>query len=226
MIRSLSVLLLLTLAAHALDTTEPFDMGFSDNEAYATVGGLGSGGDLVLESEYLIGIGITDRLSSSLAVGTSTDHYLANAEWAIGAGLFLNVVDSDLFKLDIAAGLSTTGDFALGTELNFDFERFGLQLTLEEAFANAANSETDVDLTTGIAPLLYVSLSENAQLLTAVDFSVAHNGDGLQIGSAALGYNQVISDAIELITEVSLDIPQDSEPLTGAVSIGFVATIP
>lgn len=224
--RGLYVLLLLTLAAHALDTTEPFDVGFTDNEAYVTLGALGSGGELSIESEYLIGIGITDRLSSSLAVGTATNHYLASSEWVVGAGLFLNLIESNLFKLDIAAGLSTTGDFAIGSEVNLDFERFGVQLTVEEGFANAATSPTEVDLTTGIAPLVYGSLSGSAQVLAAVDFAIAHSGDGLDIGSAALGYNQVISDTIELITELSLDIPQDSESVTGAVSIGFVATIP
>jgi hypothetical protein len=46
------------------------------------------------------------------------------------------------------------------------------------------------------------------------------------VGGISLGYNVILADPLELITEVYFDIPQDDENFGVDVMVGFIATLP
>ncbi len=208
-----------------LDTTEPFDPGFSDNEFYLGFSGIGADeGGRELGAEYVLGVGVTDKLSTVFSFVTTTNEYFDHAGTEFGAGLFLNTVDTDLFKLDFSLGMSSEGGVGIGTELNFDFERVGIQLGVEEGIAVNADVGTEIDFTTAVAPLVYFSINDQLQLLSAFDIEFPNHED-VEIGGVGLGFNAVLSEAIELISEVGFDIPQGDEPFPVGVSLGFVATV-
>lgn len=210
----------------ALDTTEPFDPGFSDNEMYVSFSGLGAErGQRVLGTEYVIGVGVTERFSSLFSFVAESDEYFGNAATEFGAGLFYNAIDGELFKLDFSAAISSGGGLALGTELNLDLDRAGLQVIVEEGFYSGGAALDDVECETTIAPLVYVSLTDALQALASIDFTLPA-GQDVEIGTLALGFNAVLSDAIELISELAFDIPQGEEAFSTGISLGFVATLP
>lgn len=220
------VVALLHSRTFSLDTTEPFDPGFSDNEVYVWFSGIGADdGGRELGAEYVLGVGVTDKLSTVFSYVGTTNEYFDHAVTEFGAGLFLNTVDTDLFKLDFSLGLSSGGGAAIGTELNFDFERAGLQLAVEEGIGRDTDVETEFDFSTAIAPLVYFSINDRIQLLSAFDIAFPDHAD-VEIGGVGLGFNAVVNDAIELISEIGFDIPQDDESFTVGVSLGFVATVP
>lgn len=215
-----------TTAVLALDTTEPFEVGLTDVETYVGFGGIGlAKGEKGFSSEHVLGAGITDKLSTTLVVGFESDEYFGNGSAAIGLGLYYNVTESDKFGFDLMSSLTFNEGFALGGEFNFYFEKVGFQLSLEESLFN--NGAEKIGFATAFAPLVHFNLSDEAQILTAVDFAIDHSADesSMEIGALGLGFNKVLSDAVELITEVSYDIPQDDEKGSLGISIGFVATV-
>ncbi|MGM0462323.1 MAG: hypothetical protein ACQEQ4_07900 [Fibrobacterota bacterium] len=210
----------------ALDTTEPFDIGFTNIELYGGFGGIGAEkGARSITAEQVIGVGITDRLSASFAYSYESNEYFANSAGGATLGLFATLIDQDVFDLDVAAGVIPGDGITLGTELNADFSTLGLQLAIEESFSNGG-ADT-VAAATALAPLVYWSFSDAAQILAAFDVSFIHSGpeEGTDIGAVAIGFNRVLSDAVELITEASWDIPDDNEEGTLGLSVGFVATV-
>lgn len=214
----------------ALDTTEPFDIGFTDNEMYAGFSGAGLGqGERGLAWEHLIGVGITDRFSSMFFYSLESNEYLANKVGEVGAGLFFTILDKEIFDLDVMASITSQGALGIATELNLDFSKMGIQLTIEEGIENNGSNENQLLFNTVLAPLFYFSLTESFQLLTALDFAFFHNGDDAgttEIGGAGLGLNVGVNEAIELITEVNFDIPQEEEQFSTGFSVGFIATLP
>jgi len=72
--------------------------------------------------------------------------------------------------------------------------------------------------------------AERHQLLLGFDTLFHHNASEgervTEIGGVSLGYNVVVADPLELITEVYLDIPQDGENFGAAFMIGLIATLP
>lgn len=210
----------------ALDTTEPFDLGFSDNELYISFTGIGADkGERRLSAEYVIGAGITESFSSMFTLAIESDEFFGNTASEFGIGLFLNSIDNEHLKLDFMTGFSSAGSLTLGTEINLDFNRFGIQLSVEEALSHGGTTLDDVNIETSVAPLVYYSVNDVIQALASIDF-VLPGGGVAEIGVASVGLNAVINDAIELITEFGIDIPQDGEALTVGVSIGIVATLP
>ena len=221
--------LMLVSSSFALDTTEPFDKGVSDIESYLSASGVKSNSDATsLGYEMVIGAGITDKFGALVSFDAGSgkaqesDNVFMNGWSEFGLGLLLNAVDQEVFKLDFMTNYSSAGEINIATELNFDFTpKFGLQLSADETFSDGG---TDILYTTGLAPMLYWTLNENNQILFATDFSIPSVGDA-EVGSATLGYNVVLNDNIELITEVGIDIPQDDEEASASFSIGFVGTL-
>lgn len=210
----------------ALDTTEPFDIGLSDVETYVGFGGIGlKKGEKNFASEHVIGAGITDKLATTLSVSFESDEYFNNGAYALGVGLYYNIRESKTFGFDLMGSLAFNEGFALGTELNFYFEKVGFQLSLEEALSN--NGTHKIGFATAFAPLIHFNISEETQLLTAVDFGIDHtkDTDSFEIGAIGIGFNHLVSDAVEIITEVNYDIPQNDEKGSLGLSVGFIATL-
>ncbi len=214
----------------ALDTTEPFDIGFTDSEMYFGLNGAGLGkGHKSLAWEHLVGAGITDRFSTMFFYSLESNEFLADKIADVGIGLFLTIIDMEMFDFDICGSVCMHGAFVFATEFNLDFKRTGIQLTIEEGLENGGDNINEILFHTALAPLFYFSITESMQLLTAIDVTFIHNGDDggtTELGGAALGYNIGLNNAIELITEIGFDIPQSDEDFSMGISVGFVATLP
>lgn len=216
----------LNVAIVALDTTEPFEIGFTDNEVYAGAGGIGnrSGGQSI-GANYVLGAGITDRLSTILSFSVATDELLAQAQSDLNLTLFFNVIDYKEFEGDLLVTFNKEGAWCFSAELNLDFEKTGFQLTIEEGFENSGSGRETVGITTGIAPLAWWSANDRMQLLTGIDIAFGSGTQTIDIGTAAVGCNVVLSSAIELITEVGFDVPEKGSKATGSISVGILTTL-
>lgn len=160
-----AVLLLLPYgAAHAGDTLEPFDPGFSDFEFYLNYGGLGKAEpERGLGAEGRVGVGITDWLSGYLILSGEANESLSEGAGAFALGLFATPLDTD--HLDIDIGLDfTVGNLGNGVphpaeharasiefvpfmEINVDTDPemngFGAWLWVEHAFGGRDDSRFD-----------------------------------------------------------------------------------
>jgi hypothetical protein len=217
--------------ANALDTTEPYDRGFSDFELTGSYSGIGnSRSSRTLGWEGLIGVGITERFSASVIYAMESDDYFAPRDDELVLELFFTPVDLKTFDLDLFGGTGTNGGLGLGIECNLDFPQFGIQLVVEESLDNKGNPDDERLFTTGIAPLVYYNISKAAQLLAGIDFSIPHgssnNDSSLDIGNAVIGYNIILSDAVELLAEAGVDIPQEDENLSFGFAIQLISTLP
>ncbi|MFC1585232.1 hypothetical protein ACFL5V_06780 [Fibrobacterota bacterium] len=227
-----SVLFILgSLSLYALDTTEPYDPGFSGFELIGSYSGIGSGRNArAIGWEGLAGIGMTRNFSASLIFAAETDDYLAVGENKFAFELFYTAVDLDKFDLDIFGGIGTGGGLGMGMECNIDFPGYGFQLVVEEKLENKINPDDELSLTTGLVPLAYCSLSRAVQLLAGLEFSLLHNRESndraFNIGAASIGVNLVVVDAIELLTEAGMDIPQDEEGFSMMFAVQLIATLP
>lgn len=219
----MAIIVSTTFGSMALDTTEPFDKGFSNNEFYVCFGGVGlDSGDRFVGAEYVIGAGINDRLGTIFSLAVESNEYFNNASLGGALGLYINVLDKEIPKLDFMISFSSEGVLVLSSEINFDFKLVGFQLTIEEALENGGSLK--LSPSTGLAPQVYFNIGEKLQILAAIDFTFSR--DHSEIGSTVLGFNAVLNDVVELITELSFDIPQNGERFSSNVGIGFVATIP
>ena len=76
----------------------------------------------------------------------------------------------------------------------------------------------------------YYAIKEGHQLFLSYDMSFNHRHlDGereTDIGGIALGYNAMLTDTIELITEINFDITQDDEDFGADFLVGFITTLP
>ncbi len=129
-------------------------------------------------------------------------------------------------------------------ELNLDSDPemngYGLFLVVEETLGgrdesrfNDLNEEIrDFTLTPGTALLLagYYRVAEIHELLLgyemAFDYDAPEGEKTVDVGGIALGYNVILTDAVELITEVYFDIPQPGEYFGVDFMVGFIATLP
>jgi hypothetical protein len=225
----LKILFLFSFAviANALDTTEPFEIGFSNNEMYFITGGLGSTGEKTfIGYEYVTGIGITDRFSTLCAVSATANENLAPLTHAVSTGVFYSAITTSRVDIDFSARFSTAGEYTLGTEINYDLAKTGFQLMVEQAFANATDDHTSIAATTILTPLIYRSLLEDIQLLAAFDIETPTDERDIDISSTHFGCNAIVTDVVELITQLSLVMPTHAERVRTSISIGFVATIP
>lgn len=207
----------------ALDTTEPFEKGFTDNEMYAGFSGIGLGkGNLGLGAEYVLGAGINDKLSTIFFVSLESNEYFDDRVVGGGVGVYCNMFDVEKFKIDIMTSVSTDGVFAIATEINVDFSKVGLQLTVGESLQNSGFKK--IDASTELTPQIYLNIGESIQVLSAADF--VFSTERSKIDVLGFGLNICLTDVIELITETSIDIPKKGENLSVGLSFGFIATMP
>ena len=199
------------------DTTETFELGFSDFEYYTGVSNLKSD-DKVYSHEITIGAGITNKLSSTFSIGVEKDgEVIANS---YSFGLFSTIFDSKYFDFDLYTNIDNSYSFTLGTELNFDIKDnlalAGIYLRSELIYLNEISDYT-------IVIGSYYTLKE-LQFLLEFDMTIPENED-FNIAALVFGINYGIVNNIELITDFSLDIPQNDEEINYSFSIGFISTI-
>lgn len=204
-----------------LDTTEAFELGFSDFEFYMGREALKDEKSPSI-GETVIGIGLSKNFSVGFGFSDST---APESKQNYGVQLFYSVIEKERFDLDLLASFEHEGDPVLGIETNLDHSRWGLQLSLESEISNQ-NEPGQADLPLTVTPLIYRNLGDRTQLLVALEWS----GDGAhlnsnELGAAMLGVNFSIRDSFELITEIAYTPAVDASPPNWNASIGFIATI-
>ncbi len=239
--------------AQAVDTTEPFDVGATDVEFYLGAEGLGKGDyEKTLFSEMVLGYGLMDNFSAYFGVSAQSNEALGDGSGSLGFGIYGTPLDTDHVDLDLFLDNSiASGEFALtpSLELNVDLrpERslWGIYLRLGEVLTGRDTSVEDDPETLRIdesetrfelAPVTemtwgtYWTITEAHQLLLEYDMAFAHNHDDgeqtVEIGGLALGYNVTLGDAVEMINQVNVDLPQSGEKLSAGISTGIIVTLP
>ncbi len=224
-----------SISANALDTTEPFELGFTDYEMYSSMGGANlNAGERTIGWDGVVGVGLTDSFSAALKYSLESNDYLQSDGDQLHLWVFWTVTASKIFDVDFFSQIGTGGGLAFGSELNLDLDKFGLQLTLEEGIENRidlkGNPTKERSYNLGLQPLVHYALNDSTQLLAAIDFSLPHypkKGErSFNIGSVGIGLNIGVHPAVELITELNIDIPQDDEKMAIGAMIGFLATVP
>ena len=235
---SLAILSLTATSPRAADTVEPWNVGATDVDFYLTHDGFDADpAGRRLGVALMLGYGLIPGLSAHIGTALETVGRFQNAGYAINLGIFGTALETDHVDLDLflAASADSTGHFALtpSLELNLDrspdlaawggYLRFGLPI---EGADDGGGPAVSLGLTVG----LYYTVSAGHQLLTEVDAvfrPTPRGGDpAAEVGGLALGYNVGIHRAIELITQVSVDIPQGDERVGFGVMVGLIATLP
>ncbi|MBN2587712.1 MAG: hypothetical protein JXR55_10505 [Candidatus Fermentibacteraceae bacterium] len=229
MVRTLRPIMMMTLISgvcYALDTTEPFDSGFSDLEFYAGYAGLDDPSSRSEVSfETLLGAGLTESFSAFVTVSVSSDGYLDQSEDHQGMGLFWTAVEGEWLDLDLYGSTGTGGGVSIGTEINCDLNGWGLQLNAEETVENAGPGERT--FSTALQPLAYCRFSGGLELLGALDLLYDDSQDGgyeLDWSAFSAGVNFPIIESIEGITQFDVINSGEDEIETG-ISVGIVAGV-
>ncbi len=236
-------------SALAADTTEVFDVGATDFEAYLGFDGLGLGEyEKTIWAEVLLGLGVMESFSGYVAAAGESNEAFGNGGGSVCFGIFGTPVDTDHFDLDLFLDAGhAPGEFALtpAVEINLDAEPdlalFGFYLRAEEALTGRDDSEPD-DLSTpavdesneqytltpstGLTAGAYWTLGEIHQLLLEYDMAFHHEQGETELGAVALGYNLMIFEPLELITQLSFDIPNSGEDASLGLMVGLIGTMP
>ena len=230
--------------AAALDTVEHFDHGPTNAEYYLGYGGVGrAAAERELSNEFVLGIGLTDRLSTYLGSCVALDQLRFHGETSLCFGLLATPIESDHFDLDLLFDVGAGGDgldalsLSPWVELNFDQdpEMSTWGLYLRSGFSAYGQGVDPVDgaaldrlVDFGLNPGAYYQLTEKHQLLFEADLSYGMGDDREESENArglAVGLNSMVSPAIELITQLHRDLPRDGGDPTWSVTLGFIATL-
>jgi hypothetical protein len=120
-------------------------------------------------------------------------------------------------NIDVAADLA---DFGFYTRMGFPIS----------GRADPSKPDDPGETVLAIEPLVgvYKTLGDS-QLLVEFDMAIrpdaAEQERDTEIGAVALGFNYTVSDTIELINQVAMDIPQGDETMSFGVFTGFIATL-
>ncbi len=243
----LLVLAATSAPALALDTLELFDPGLSEFRFSLSLSGVGWDEGAV-GGEVLLGIGITEWLSGQIIGTGEADQHLAGTAANLGFGIFSTPVETDNVGFDIGLNLvaggnnRSFGDFTLAPfiEINLDSDPdmngYGAWLVLEEALSGEG---TQVKPVTNFLVGAYYVVREGHEFLMAFDVAFNHRNDpatsgehDTAVGGITLGYNSVLTNSVQLISEILFDIPQDNtaagidEDFGFGFMLGFIADLP
>jgi hypothetical protein len=236
-------LLLACLPVLAADTIETWDRHAGNVELYSRLEGLGqAGGEQAVGGAMLLGYGLTQRFSAYLATTLSADGYLMGAQTELNLGAFGTPLDTDHLDLDLLLDIRVAdggGPLAVTPALELNLDRkpelaaYGLYLRAagevagQEAIAGARPGRR---LALGLTLGGYWSLTSRSQLLLEVDATVhdepAPGTPAFERGALALGFNTLVGESLELITETRYDLPQDGVRGAAGFMVGLIATLP
>lgn len=233
--------------AMAADTVETWDVGATDVEFYGGFDGLGpQDGERGLYGDILLGYGLAERFSAYLGTTLSASEHFTDGNADVYLGIFGTPLDTDHFDLDLFLDIGAGGDgfdeFTLtpSTELNFDLKpdvglwgfylRAGVPIygRLEQADDGKPQHRRAAELQ--LNPGTYLTIAPRHQIFVEYDMALhpeaGEDEHAVDIGGVTLGYNVVIADPIELITQIYIDIPQADEQASVGLMVGFIATLP
>lgn len=240
------VSMMVPAASRAADTTETWDRGAFDVELFLGYDGLGrrSAADHMASIEFVLGYGILPELAIYTTLGIEADGALSMPLGGVALGLYgtpldTRHVDLDLF-LEVGIGGPGFREWSLtpSLELNVDahperltwgfFVRAGLPMHGRPDGAGGPSAASlDVEGLLGA----YWRPHRDHELVLEFDtrFHPVHGADHdrrAEVGGLALGYNVMILDGVEFLTQVSADVPQGAEPWSVGFTAGFILTLP
>jgi len=235
--------LLWPLTTYAADTVETWDVGATDVDFYLGYDGLGlrEAADRAIFGDLMLGYGIVERFSVYLGTTLEANGALADGAASPYLGIFGTVVETDHMDFDLFLDVSTGGpnqtEFQItpSIELNFDgrnnMSTGGLYIRAGVPLHGRSGrlDEMSLDLETVIGA--YYTVTAGHQLLVEYDMGFhpihgAGHDHVVEVGGLALGYNVTLSERIELINLVVVDIPQSGESVSVGVMVGFIVTLP
>jgi len=239
---SVSLIVLGILPCYGADTIETWDKGAADFEVYLGADALGAAVEnQEINSVAVLGWGVAERFSAYMATGFTADSYLNNAEPELSLGFFGTPLESEHVDLDLGLNMSVGGPgFSEATanpffELNLDrqkemdtwgaYLRGGAEIHGTPPSGDSVERVIDLNITCGT----YYCLHAGHQILLEYDFSFMEKTDpgqgSFENGALALGYNVLLNESLELITEARLNIPRDDEKITSGFFAGLIATL-
>ncbi|GAB4294411.1 MAG: hypothetical protein Kow0090_09150 [Myxococcota bacterium] len=236
---SLLVFLLKTSNASAIDTTEPFNVGFSNVEAYFDSGKIARETEDEFSSlQLIIGGGLTERISLFSSSIVPIDAEFQKCSKTLSFGLLWNFLDTEHFDADIQLeggldGANVNVPFlAPMLELNLDFNGAGLFM---QTIVALSREESPSDIHTleyicssGIAMGAYLNAHKDGQLFIQLFslFPVEENESSARPENISVGYNMAISNFVELITEGRMHFPHvGNESNDFSFLTGFIFTL-
>lgn len=232
--------------AQAADTIETWDVGATDLDFYTGYNGLGGARTAHgIYGDLMLGYGLVERFSAYIGQSLKGNGYFTAGEANTYLGIYGTPVDTRHFDLDLFLGFSLGGPqyrevgLTPMMELNFDLDpnRQSWGAYVRTAFrlhgqtlGDEENPSFEIlhELTTVVGT--YYTIKRKHQLLLELDFTwrtkAADGARKLEIGGVALGYNVTLSERIELISQVSLDVPQSGERFNVGLMLGFIVTLP
>ena len=244
---AVSILMVLSVSppALAVDTLETYEPGgLTRFEAYLGYDGLGKQQrSRRLTASCLLGVGITDAFSAYYSGAGQFATTMTEGEGTQGFGLLFTPLDTYHFDFDLVLATSFVGVdrlvIAPGMELNIDAQpdmsSFGLflkgsaRVSGQSSVGENGAVESSRRLDFPVAIGAYNKFGDMHEVLVRYDAIVLVEPEpeerDLEVGGLSLGYNLALDDRLELIHEVSLDIPQADEELGVGFSLGLVATV-
>ena len=230
--------------AHGADTVETWDAGATDVDFYLGFDNAGAPrSERAIYGDIMIGYGIVDRFSAYLGTNLSAPDHLSRAEPSFYLGVFGTIVETAHVDLDLFLDVGTGGagmsklEITPALELNFDLDpemsSWGLYLRASlvgHGHELPASTAPEAAVSFAVNPGAYWMVADGHQLLLEYDMDYHPSpGEGEQrvdTGGFAFGYNLVLDDAIELVTQLHVSVPEPDEPLAMSVMVGFIATLP
>lgn len=232
--------------AEALDTTEPYGSRVVDLEYYLGYGGVGlAPSQRELSHEFILGYGLGQRTSLYVGSDLSSDQKDFAVDTELLAGFMGTLVDRPHFDLDLMLDLAVPSKelgalrWAPSIELNYDADAtmasWGLYLRTgiegrRERGEFGKNSRSWQERTNfWLNPGAYWHLSDRHELLIEYDQIIALGSDRSaeeDTKGIAVGYNFLLSDTFELISQIHRDFPHAGNRARVGVSVGFIATLP
>jgi len=228
-IQSLLLIFLLPSVAMALDTWEPYPMGPSALEFYATVSGLGSDEDAFKGKSVVIGPawGLHESTHLFLFTGISYPDAEPGSVDFLSIGLFRNflggvtgILKADGF-IDMTAfgpGLGSSSINA-GLEINYDADGVGLYgrpIWSWYQYRIDGPSERDLSLALGA----WYEIGGFGQLFFELGYQEME--DELESASKALGLNMPLTEQVEFILEVRFPEQAGDEKRGTDITLGAV----
>jgi hypothetical protein len=242
----------LSSVALGADTIETWGIGATNIEYYLGLDGLGlESRERTVSSAVVLGYGIVDGFSGYFGASLQSDDRFGQGMGALSLGIFGTPVDTRHFDMDLIldSGISGPGlsEFSLtpGIEFNVDsrpdlaiwgfYLRAGIPIYGGSAHGGPHHTKladpgrTHRNFSLCLNPGAYLRVAPGHQLLIEYDVSLHYrkvDGRSWENGGLAMGYNAVLSDSIELITQAYLDVPQHDDGFSVGLLFGFIATMP
>ncbi len=243
--------LVLTVAqvgpARAADTIETWGVGATDVDFYSGLDGMGlSRAEGSIYGDIMLGYGLVEGLAAYVGQKITGNTFFTGGTGATYLGMFGTPVDTQHFDLDLFLGFDLGGagysEFGVTpmVELNFDLDpnrlswgtyvRVGFRLHGHNLSEDEENPQWETHTTLATVVGTYYTIARRHQLLLEFDFAWkrlrATEEREIELGGVALGYNVTLSDRIELITQVHLDVPQPGEQISVGFMTGLIFTLP